>query len=114
MKNSLPALHSPEAAYVTHDRLDAALDECGLSVDTLTVLHCLVEAKDPPALGELDRLPSIRSNVIRLIGFLQAEGLVQPVSDDANSSMARMAITEVGRQRYEIGQALSELAWEPG
>ncbi len=113
MNKPLRALRSLRSADLTRDRLEAALDRCGLSSEKLVVLHTLVEADDPSASAELGRLLS-KSTANKLIDRLEADGLVQYVSDKTNRSSMRAAITEVGRQRYRVGQALSELAWDLG
>jgi hypothetical protein len=114
MINSLLTLHSRNVVDLTHDRLDAALSACGLSVNALELLQSLAEANNSRAIGELGGSQFAKTNVVQLVDSLKAEGLVQSVSNGANIDMARMAITEVGRQRCRLGQALSELAWDVG
>ncbi len=92
-----------KAGNFIQDRLDAALDDYGLSAAQLAVLHSLVQADEPLPLGQLaDRLGCVKSNVTQLIDRLEAGGLVQRVRDEVDRRSIRAAITEAGQQRYRL------------
>ncbi len=90
-------------------RLEGALDGVGLSLAKYGVLSKLVEAGEPLALGCLAGLCCcVRSNMTQLIDRLEAERLVERVSDPADRRSVRASLTaEGGRQQARGADALA-------
>ncbi len=85
-------------------RLDAALEDRGLSTAKFGALQVLAESDEPLALGQLaERLACVRSNITQLVDRLEADGLVQRVPDPEDRRSKRAAITAEGRRRFEAG-----------
>jgi DNA-binding MarR family transcriptional regulator len=94
----LRAVHDLEA------QLETALDEVGLSLAKYGVLSRLVDAGEPLALGCLaERCSCVRSNMTQLVDRLEAEQLVERLSDPTDRRSVRAALTEEGRARHAEG-----------
>jgi DNA-binding MarR family transcriptional regulator len=92
------------AAQQVEGRIEAALGDAGLSLAKLSVLNHLVHAEDPLPLGQIaGRISCVKSNVTQLVDRLEADGLVLRVSDPYDRRCTRAAITEEGRNRYDLG-----------
>lgn len=101
----LGALHEMEA------HLEGALGRVGLSLAKFRTLSHLVEAKEPVPLGSLaDRCACVRSNMTQLVDRLEADGLVERVSDPTDRRSVRAALTGQGRARHAEGAEILEQA----
>lgn len=101
----LGALHEMEA------HLEGALGRVGLSLAKFRTLSQLVEAKEPVPLGSLaDRCACVRSNMTQLVDRLEADGLVERVSDPTDRRSVRAALTVQGRARHAEGAEILEQA----
>lgn len=101
----LGALHEMEA------HLEGALGRVGLSLAKFRTLSHLVEAKEPVPLGSLaDRCACVRSNMTQLVDRLEADGLVERVSDPTDRRSVRAALTVQGRARHAEGAEILEQA----
>lgn len=101
----LGTLHGMEA------HLESALGRVGLSLAKFRTLSQLVEAKEPVPLGSLaDRCACVRSNMTQLVDRLEADGLVERVSDASDRRSVRAALTEQGRARHAEGAGILEQA----
>ena len=70
------------AAHALEDRVEAALENAGLSTPKYSVLSALVAAGEPLSLSELaSRLSCVRSNMTQLVDRLESEELVRRVDD---------------------------------
>ena len=93
-----------EAARRVQERLEGALDAIGLSMAKYAALEALVAAREPLTLSELaGRLHCVRSNITQLVDRLEADGLVQRVSDPADRRAIRAVVTELGASRQAAG-----------
>ncbi|HZF13558.1 MAG TPA: MarR family transcriptional regulator [Thermoanaerobaculia bacterium] len=94
----LRAVHELEA------ELETALGRVGLSLAKYGVLSKLVDAGEPVALGCLaERCSCVRSNMTQLVDRLEAEQLVERVSDPSDRRSVRAALTAEGRVRHAEG-----------
>lgn len=101
----LGALHGMEA------HLESALGRAGLSLAKFRVLTQLVEAREPVPLGSLaERCACVRSNMTQLVDRLEADGLVERVSDPSDRRSVRAALTAQGRARHAEGAEILEQA----
>jgi DNA-binding MarR family transcriptional regulator len=92
-------------------RLEAALGQAGLSLAKFGVIAKLVAAGEPVALGCLaERCSCVRSNMTQLVDRLEAERLVERVSDPDDRRSVRAALTELGRIRHAEGSRILEAA----
>lgn len=110
MNDSASCPHAPVAllllgaAHEVEARLEGALGQVGLSLAKLNVLSRLVEAGEPLPLGALaDRCSCVRSNMTQLIDRLEAERLVERVSDPSDRRSIRASLTDEGRARHAEG-----------
>jgi len=96
-------------AAVIDARLEAALEDAGLSLSKGAVLDRLIKAGEPLPLTRLaGQLACVKSNVTQLVDRLEADGLVERKDDPYDRRSILAAITDNGRQRYEVGfRALS-------
>lgn len=95
------------AAHEVEARLEGALGQVGLSLAKLNVLSRLVEAGEPVPLGCLaDRCSCVRSNMTQLVDRLEADRLVERVSDPNDRRSVRAALTDEGRARHAEGASL--------
>lgn len=87
-------------------RLEAALEDTGLSLAKLKALSHLVAVDEPLALGQLaERIACVKSNVTQLVDRLENDGLVRRIPDPNDRRSVLAAVTEEGRRRYEVGAA---------
>ncbi|HEX5580678.1 MAG TPA: MarR family transcriptional regulator [Gemmatimonadaceae bacterium] len=107
----LAANHADEEVFALLDaarniqgRLDSALDAVGLSAAKYSALDQLVRSRDPLTLSELaERLGCVRSNVTQLVDRLEADGLVERVSDPGDRRAIRAMVTPLGAERQAAG-----------
>ena len=93
-----------ETAHALEARLEATLDEAGLSGAKFSVLSELVRFGEALPLGELaSRLACVRSNMTQLIDRLEADGLVHRVADPSDRRSIKAQITEEGQRRQADG-----------
>jgi len=93
-----------EAARRVQERLEGELEAIGLSMAKYAALVALVAAREPLTLSELaGRLRCVRSNITQLVDRLEADGLVQRVSDPADRRAIRAVVTELGAARRAAG-----------
>ncbi len=89
------------AARELQVRLDAALDEIGLSPGKAGVLKTLARAGKPVPLSELAECNKcVRSNVTQLVDRLEADGLVRRVDDPDDRRVTLASLTDKGRKSY--------------
>ena len=94
----LGAVHRLEA------RLESALGGIGLSLAKFRTLSQLVEARAPVPLSSLaERCSCVRSNMTQLVDRLEAEKLVERVSDPGDRRSVLAALTPEGRARHDEG-----------
>jgi DNA-binding MarR family transcriptional regulator len=99
------AVHELEA------HLESALSRIGLSLAKFRTLSHLVEAKEPVPLGSLaDRCSCVRSNMTQLVDRLEADKLVERVSDPNDRRSVRAVLTPEGRRRHAEGAKILEEA----
>ena len=92
------------AAHALEDRVEAALENAGLSTPKYSVLSALVAAGEPLSLSELaSRLSCVRSNMTQLVDRLESEELVRRVDDPKDRRVVKASITDAGRERQEAG-----------
>jgi MarR family 2-MHQ and catechol resistance regulon transcriptional repressor len=92
------------AAQRVESRLEGSLGEAGLSIAKLGVLEHLVQAGEPLPLGQIaGRISCVKSNVTQLVDRLESDGFVVRVSDQSDRRCIRAAITDQGRERYQVG-----------
>ena len=92
------AVHQMEA------HLESALGRIGLSLAKFRVLSQLVEAREPVPLSSLaERCSCVRSNMTQLVDRLEAEKLVERVSDPGDRRSVLAALTPEGRARHDEG-----------
>ena len=92
------------AGHRIEERLDSALQSCGLSLAKLNALRHLVEAGEPLALGQLaERIACVKSNVTQLVDRLENEGLVKRLPDPNDRRSVLAGVTEEGERRYRMG-----------
>ena len=90
-------------------QLESALGRVGLSLAKFGVISRLVEAGESLSLGCLaERCSCVRSNMTQLIDRLEADRLVERVSDPTDRRTIRAVLTPEGRARYEEGVRLLE------
>ncbi|HET9229054.1 MAG TPA: MarR family transcriptional regulator [Thermoanaerobaculia bacterium] len=92
------AVHQMEA------HLESALGGIGLSLAKFRVLSQLVEAGEPVPLSSLaERCACVRSNMTQLADRLEADKLVERVSDPNDRRSVLAALTPEGRARHDEG-----------
>jgi DNA-binding MarR family transcriptional regulator len=97
------------AAHEVEARLENALDRVDLSVAKFGVLSKLVEAGEPLALGCLaERSSCVRSNMTQLVDRLEADHLVERLSDPSDRRSVRAGLTAAGRERHAEGLRIVE------
>lgn len=93
-----------ETAHALEAKLEATLDQAGLSGAKFSVLSELVRSGEPLALSELAaRVSCVRSNMTQLIDRLEADGLVRRVSCPTDRRSVKAEITEEGARRQADG-----------
>jgi DNA-binding MarR family transcriptional regulator len=115
--DTCPATSTPPALAlqmigVVHEmeaQLESALGRVGLSLAKFGVISRLTEAGESLSLGCLaERCSCVRSNMTQLIDRLEADRLVERVSDPTDRRTIRAVLTPEGRARYEEGVRLLE------
>ena len=92
------------AAHSVEQRLEAAMDEVGLSTAKFSALTHLVEAGEALSLSECaKRMTCVRSNITQLMDRLEAEGLVKRVDDPNDRRGVRASVTPLGFERQATG-----------
>jgi DNA-binding MarR family transcriptional regulator len=92
------------AAHSVEQRLEAAMEEVGLSGAKFSALTHLVEAGTPLSLGECaKRMTCVRSNITQLMDRLEAEGLVRRVDDPNDRRGVHAIVTPLGIERQAAG-----------
>jgi DNA-binding MarR family transcriptional regulator len=92
-------------------RFESTLGQVGLSLAKLNVLSRLAEAGEPVPLGTLaERCSCVRSNITQLVDRLEADRLVERVSDPNDRRSVRAALTAEGTARHGEGARLLEEA----
>jgi DNA-binding MarR family transcriptional regulator len=85
-------------------RMDAALEEVGLSSAKFAALTHLVEAGAPLSLSECAaRMTCVRSNITQLMDRLEVEGLVRRVDDPSDRRGVKAVVTPRGAERQAAG-----------
>ena len=93
-----------EAAHAVEQRLEAAMENVGLSSAKFSALTHLVEAREPLSLSECaKRMTCVRSNITQLMDRLEAEGLVKRVDDPNDRRGVRASVTPLGLERQAAG-----------
>lgn len=93
-----------ETAHALENKLEATLDQAGLSGAKFSVLSELVRSGEPLPLSELaSRLSCVRSNMTQLVDRLEADGLVRRVSCPTDRRSVKAEITEEGQKRQADG-----------
>ena len=107
MNDSLPAPMSFLMLGAVHEmeaHLEAALGRIGLSLAKFRTLSHLAELREPVPLSALaDRCACVRSNMTQLVDRLEADRLVERVSDPTDRRSVRAALTEEGWDRHAEG-----------
>ena len=89
------------AAREIQSRLEAALDEIGLSPAKAGVLKALAKSGEPMPLHELAVCNKcVRSNVTQLVDRLEADGLVRRIADPDDRRVTLAELTTEGRKGY--------------
>lgn len=92
------------AAKSLEQRMEAALEEVGLSTAKFAALTLLAEAAEPLGLSQCAaRMTCVRSNITQLMDRLEAEGLVRRVDDPADRRGVMAVITPLGAERQIAG-----------
>jgi DNA-binding MarR family transcriptional regulator len=103
-QNMLLLWRLKHTAAVIEARLEAAIEDAGLSLSKGAVLDRLIKAGEPLPLTHLaGQLACVKSNVTQLVDRLEADGLVERKDDPDDRRSILAAITDKGRQRYEVG-----------
>jgi DNA-binding MarR family transcriptional regulator len=93
-----------EVARVVQERVEAALESVGLSGPKYMTLEQLVRAGEPMSLSALaDCRKCVRSNITQLVDRLEADGLVERVSDPVDRRAVLAAVTELGQRKFSAG-----------
>lgn len=93
-----------ETAHALEAKLEATLDQAGLSGAKYSVLSELVRSGEAMPLSELaSRLSCVRSNMTQLVDRLEADGLVRRVSCPTDRRSVKAEITEEGQRRQADG-----------
>lgn len=97
------------AAHEMEDHLETALGRIGLSLAKFRTLSHLAELKEPVPLSALaDRCSCVRSNMTQLVDRLEADRLVERVSDPNDRRSVRAALTGEGWKRHAEGVRILE------
>jgi DNA-binding MarR family transcriptional regulator len=103
-QNMLLLWRLKHTAAVIEARLEDALEDAGLSLSKGAVLDRLIKADEPLPLTRLaGQLACVKSNVTQLVDRLEEDGLVERKDDPEDRRSILAAITDEGRQRYEVG-----------
>src|SRR5205807_7523545 len=97
------------AAHSVEQRVEAAMEEVGLSSAKFSALTHLVDAGEALSLSECaKRMTCVRSNITQLMDRLEAEGLVRRVDDPNDRRGVRASVTPLGVERQAAGAKLVE------
>lgn len=97
------------AAHAVEARLEAALQNVGLSLAKAGLLRVLASAGEPLSLGELaQHQQCVRSNITQLVDRLEKDGLVRRRADAVDRRSVRAALTPAGERAH--AQATQVLA----
>ena len=92
------------AAHSVEQRVEAAMEEVGLSSAKFSALTHLVDAGEALSLSECaKRMTCVRSNITQLMDRLEAEGLVRRVDDPNDRRGVRASVTVLGIERQAAG-----------
>ena len=92
------------AAHSVEQRVEAAMEEVGLSSAKFSALTHLVDAGEALSLSECaKRMTCVRSNITQLMDRLEAEGLVRRVDDPNDRRGVRASVTALGIERQAAG-----------
>ena len=92
------------AAHSVEQRMEAAMEEVGLSSAKFSALTHLVEAGEALSLSECaKRMTCVRSNITQLMDRLEADGLVRRVDDPNDRRGVHAAVTPLGIERQAAG-----------
>src|SRR5258708_23072346 len=92
------------AAHSVEQRVDAAMEEVGLSSAKFSALTHLVDAGEALSLSECaKRMTCVRSNITQLMDRLEAEGLVRRVDDPNDRRGVRGPGPPLRIQRHAAG-----------
>jgi DNA-binding MarR family transcriptional regulator len=92
------------AAHSIEQRLEAAMEEVGLSSAKFSALTYLINAGEPLSLSECaKRMTCVRSNITQLMDRLEADGLVKRVDDPNDRRGVRAVATPLGTERQAAG-----------
>ena len=92
------------AAHSVEQRLEAAMEDVGLSSAKFSALTHLVEAGEALSLSECaKRMTCVRSNITQLMDRLEAEGLVKRVDDPRDRRGVLASVTPLGFERQATG-----------
>src|SRR5258707_11981779 len=92
------------AAHSVEQRVEAAMEEVGLSSAKFSALTHLVHAGEALSLSECAKLMTcVRSNITQLMDRLEAEGLVKRVDDPNDRRGVRASVTPLGVERQAAG-----------
>jgi len=92
------------AAHSVEQRVEAAMEEVGLSSAKFSALTHLVDAGEALSLSECaKRMTCVRSNITQLMDRLEAEGLVRRVDDPNDRRGVRASVTPLGIERQAAG-----------
>lgn len=90
-----------EACHEVVARIEATLDDLGLSLAKVGILRQLALAEAPLPLTVLaERIGCVKSNVSQLVDRLGADGLVERQPDPHDRRMVRASITPAGGEAY--------------
>jgi len=93
-----------DAAHELEARLESALAAIDLSLPKLGVLKILADAKEPMPLSEIAaHSHCVKSNMTQLVDRLEADGLVERLSDRDDRRIRRASLTAAGRKASEQG-----------
>ena len=97
------------AARSAEERLESALAVAGLSGAKFAALSALANAGQPLTLSEIAAtLTCVRSNVTQLVDRLEADGLVDRISDPKDRRAVMARLTDLGRERQAAGAAQAQ------
>lgn len=98
-----------DTAHELEARLESALSAIDLSLPKLGVLKILAHAKEPLPLSELAQYSHcVKSNMTQLVDRLEADGLVERLSDPDDRRIRRASLTAAGRKASEQGTRIVE------
>jgi len=93
-----------DAGRAQFARLEEALKAVGLSAAKYKVLSQIAKSKEPVPLRLLaEEQQCVASNVTTLVDRLETDGLVRRVDDPADRRSKRAELTELGKERADVG-----------